>query len=375
MATPRPATTQHRVARGTVASLAPTATGDVRAHVDATGDGMWQPEPFHVRWGRRAITIPGVFLATALYLAALPILLLHAAISDAVHRRPLLLCRFHLTFWAIFLWHCIGVSTLAVWWVVGKGLRMPVDRWRHFHRALESWWGYKILGIASVTYRTRYVAEGLDQVTPGPVLVLSRHASTLDTVLPLRMLGRGPVGLILRIVKKRELLWDPCVDLMCHRLPRTLVRRGSGNPGEEIERLVRLTDGMDHDDAVVIFPEGTRFTPAKQAEILAKLAIKDPPAAARAARLKNLLPPRPAGTFALLDARPDMDVVFMAHTGLEDANRLDDLVGGSLLDATVKARFWRVPRAEVPDEPEARLAWLQSWWERVDGWVEDNRAR
>jgi 1-acyl-sn-glycerol-3-phosphate acyltransferase len=359
-----------RMARGTTRVEIPL----VADPLGRDGDGMWQRESCAVRWGRRAITIPGLFLITALYAALLPLLLVYSAAADAVHRRPLLLCRFHLVMWSILFMHCVGLAALAPWWLIGRALRLRRDDWRHFHRALESWWAAKTLGIACLFYGTRYVAEDAHVIAPGPVVLLSRHASTLDTILPLRMLGRGPLRMILRIVQKRELLWDPCVDVMAHRLPRTFVRRGSGQVGNEIERLERLCEGMGSHDVVLIFPEGTRFTPAKQAEVLAKLAVKAPDAAVLAARLKNVLPPRPLGTLALLEARTDMDVVFCAHTGLEDANRIDDLVNGSLLGKTVRVKFWRVPRSDVPYGREERTAWLHAWWERVDQWIEANRV-
>jgi 1-acyl-sn-glycerol-3-phosphate acyltransferase len=131
---------------------------------------------------------------------------------------------------------------------------------------------------------------------------------------------------------------------------------------------------MGPHDVVVIFPEGTRFTPEKQTEVMAKLAVRMPETAAWAARLRHVLPPRPVGTLSLLEARPDIDVVFCAHTGLEESNRLEDLINGSLLGRTVKAKFWRVPRAEVPLARDERVAWLHAWWERVDRWIDENRA-
>jgi hypothetical protein len=85
--------------------------------------------------------------------------------------------------------------------------------------------------------------------------------------------------------------------------------------------------------------------------VLARLAIKTPEAAARASRLKHVLPPRPLGTLSLLEARPDMDVVFCAHTGLEETNRLvwgpdffgciAFLVSSHIAWMHLNGRFWR----------------------------------
>jgi 1-acyl-sn-glycerol-3-phosphate acyltransferase len=336
---------------------------------------MWQLEPWHVRWGRRAVTIPGLFVVSALFLALLPLLLLHAVVWDRWRGRPLVLARFHLTMTTAIVGHLIGFGGLMLWSIVGAVLRLRGDRWHHLHRALEGWWSNLMLETAARCWGARFEVEGAELIAPGPVMVLSRHVSTLDTILPLKVAARKPLGMIMRLVMKRELIWDPCIDIVTHRLPRTFVQRGSTQIADELGRLVHLCDGMDGDDAIVIFPEGTRGSPTKRASILRKLEERDPAAAAVARRLRHLLPIRPMGTLAMLDARADLDVVFMAHTGLEGANRLEDLIAGSLLDQTIRVKFWRASRADVPTEREARIAWLNAWWERVDAWVDAHGDR
>lgn len=335
---------------------------------------MWRGEGAGERWRRRAISIPGLFLATALLTALLPLLLVSGAVIDLVRRRPMLLGRFYMTIWSCFALHCLGVVALGLWWVIGVTARMDQRRWRRFHQALEAWWSDKLIGIARVFYGLEVEVEGDEVVRPGPVLILMRHASIVDTMLPGALLSGPRHRMGVRIVKKRELLWDPCVDVVSSRLPRAFVRRGSGAVERELEVLGQLTAGMGQGDAVIIFPEGTRFTEAKQAEVIARLRQKHPEAAARAQRLRHVLPVRPAGTMALLERRPDLDVVFCAHTGLEGASRLEDFLAGTLLHRTWKIKFWRVPRAEVPQDREARQAWLDAWWKRVDDWIHDHRA-
>jgi 1-acyl-sn-glycerol-3-phosphate acyltransferase len=337
------------------------------------GDGMWRGESLARRWSRRAITIPGLYLATALFAVLLPLLLAHALVSDLVRRRSFMLCRFHLTLFAIFVWHCVGVVSVAVWWGYGRLVRMDERGWRTWHGGLESWWSHKLIGIARLLYGVKVEVEGAELVRPGPALLLLRHTSIVDTMLPMGYLGGPRAGVLMRTVKKRELLWDPCVDLISSRVPRTFVRRQSGAIDRELEALAALTDGMDDDDVVAMFPEGTRFTASKQAEVLAKLRDRDPAAALRAGALRHLLPVRPAGTMALLDRRGDLDVVFCAHTGLEGASKLEDFMSGALLGRVWKIKLWRVLRSEVPTDPEARLAWLEDQWRRVDAWIDANR--
>jgi 1-acyl-sn-glycerol-3-phosphate acyltransferase len=335
---------------------------------------MWRGESALDRWRRRALSVPGLVLFTAIHTALLPLLLLHGAFADLLRRRPLLLCRFHLTIWSCLAWHCVGVALLGIWWLIGKALRMDQRRWRAWHVLLEGFWADRMIGIARVFYGLRLEVEGAELARPGPVLILMRHASVVDTMLPSALLGRRPHRMLMRIIKKRELLWDPCVDLVSHRVPRTFVRRGRGSTDKELEAIRTLTHGMAADDGLVIFPEGTRFSDKKRAEVLGKLEARDPAAAERAEALRHVLPIRSAGTLAVLEERPDVDVVFCAHTGLEGASRLEDFVAGALLRRTWRIQFWRVPRAEVPVEREARIAWLEAWWRQIDEWIHNHRS-
>jgi 1-acyl-sn-glycerol-3-phosphate acyltransferase len=337
------------------------------------GDGMWRGESWGARWRRRAISVPAIYLATLIYTALLPVLLAHALASDLVRRRPLMLCRFHLTLWSVLFWHSLGIITLGVWWLFGKGMRMDERRWRTWHAGLEGWWARKVVGIARLFYGLEVEVEDVEVIRPGPVLLLLRHASIIDTMLPPGYLGGPEVGVLMRIVKKRELLWDPCVDFISSRVPGAFVRRKSGAVDRELEVMCALTDGMDDDDVVAMFPEGTRYTAEKQTEVLEKLKARDPAAAERAATLRHVLPVRPVGTMALLERRADLDVVFCAHTGLEGASKLEDFLSGSLLGRVWKVKLWRVPRSQVPVDPDARLAWLEAEWRKVDEWIDRNR--
>ena len=69
-------------------------------------------------------------------------------------------------------------------------------------------------------------------VEPGPVIVMIRHASILDNLLP-SVFVAWPHKVRLRYLLKRELLSDPGLDIGGKRLPNYFVRRGTG---AEIER-------------------------------------------------------------------------------------------------------------------------------------------
>jgi hypothetical protein len=40
----------------------------------------------------------------------------------------------------------------------------------------------------------------------------------------------------------------------------------------------------------------------------------------------------------------------------------------------IRARWWRVPAAEVPRDRETLGPWLYDWWERIDAWIAEHRA-
>src|SRR5262249_15701126 len=104
---------------------------------------------------------------------------------------------------------------------------------------------------------------------PPPLLIFIRHASTADTLLPVILLASR--GYRLRYVLKRELLLDPCLDIVGNRLANHFVARGGKDTEEDLRGIAALGADLGERDAVVIYPEGTRFTPGKRARILARL--------------------------------------------------------------------------------------------------------
>ena len=43
------------------------------------------------------------------------------------------------------------------------------------------------------------------------------------------------------------------------------------------------------------------------------------------------------------------------------------------MEQVIRARWWRVPAAEVPRERDEVVRWLYDWWERIDAWIAENR--
>ncbi|MGH2690668.1 MAG: hypothetical protein ACRDKW_17940, partial [Actinomycetota bacterium] len=124
-------------------------------------------------------------------------------------------------------------------------------------------------------------------------------------------------------------------------------------------------------DAFVLFPEGKDFTPRLRERAIASLRRRGHEEEAQQAEaMERVLPPRSTGVMAAVRAAPQADVVFVAHTVLEDVGSLRDLRRRGPLDRPILSRYWRIPAAEVPREEEDLVRWLYGWWAHIDGWID-----
>lgn len=312
------------------------------------------------RWRRRAISITGVLLASwALLAAALPLLLV-SLLLELVRPRKLAATRTLLMFGAYL--GCELLGLLGAGWIA---LTTSGEALVEASYTLQRRWNSALCGALSALFGLTWDVQGLDACRPGPTLLLVRHASTADTILPVALLSAG-LGLKLRYVLKSELLWDPCIDVIGQRVPNVFVRRGDAG---EVDRVRALARGLGADETLVLYPEGTRFSASRQAARLGELQSQPEDIQALARALQVTLAPKPGGVLGILDANPSLDVVFCAHTGLEGARTLADLTRGELVDKVVKVRFERVPAAEIPTDPAARYRWLLTRWGALDAWI------
>lgn len=327
--------------------------------------------------GRRLLTIPAIVLATALMTVSAPLWLLLAWIASLLVPSARSAPRV-LAFITCFLWcETLGVAASFLIWLRHGRRRSAADeaRWIKANHALQAWWCSSLKRTAAWLFRLRFEVEGLDQLDGDGVIMLPRHCSIGDTIIPI-VFYNIEQGRRLRFVLKRELLFDPCLDIVGNRLPNYFADRSSQNTEREVQNVRALLDGLSPEEGVLIYPEGTRFTAGKRTQILEGFERRGETVAfERALRWPHLLPPRPAGTLALLDANPGRDLVFCAHTGFEGSADFARLFNGSWLDTTVRIRFWRVPYAEVPTDAEARRAFLYSSWDRMNREVAELIAR
>ncbi|WP_400998457.1 1-acyl-sn-glycerol-3-phosphate acyltransferase [Agromyces sp. GXQ0307] len=339
------------------------------------------------KWVRRGILAPLVIGLALIVVALLPAWLAVALIVS-IFVEPRLRTPRLLVMVAVYLvWDAAAIVVLFVLWVAsGFGWRIHSPGFQRAHyrfvaRMLEFlfWNAHWVLRL-DIDVR---VPEGFHD-DDEPRVIASRHAGPGDSFIlihaVLNWFDRSP-----RIVLKDTMQWDPAVDVVLNRLPNRFIAPppAAGTAGTRgrrehlpapavplTERISELASDMGERDALVIFPEGGNFTPERRARAIARLRAAGLEAAAeRAAHLMNVMAPRPAGLFAALDSAPHADVFLVAHTGLDRIRTIGDVWRELPTDKSITMQVWNVPRADIPEDHDARTDWLMSEWERIDDWI------
>lgn len=335
--------------------------------------------PLPPRWVRRVLLDPllwglGVWLLGFLIPA---ILLLVGLLSFALpgKLRLLRLFGFGLVYLTV---QIIGLSIAFVLWVAsgfGWAIRRPALVTAHYWLlsvALSTlfWFGSRYFHLTVRTDGTPLPGDDGDPATTEfPLLVLSRHAGPGDSFLLVHELltwtARRP-----RIVLKHTLQWDPFIDVVLNRLPMRFVDPTSDAQTANLEAISALAGTMEARDAILIFPEGGNVTPRRRARAIQRLRQAGRHSAAeRAERIVHLMPPRPGGVHAALAANSGLQVVVVAHTGLDQLNSVADVWREIPQDKTLLLRWHAVESDSVPHDLAGLADWLLTEWEQMDAWV------
>lgn len=341
------------------------SVGLPKVHDPAPGVSTPPQEGMASRWARRALSLSVLLLAWAVLVLAMPLWALLAGAMDGLSGRRAARLRFLLVLMIYLSCELVGViGSLLLWLVTGLGsARGTLVRGSY---ALQRWWVRTIFDLSGKVLGVRLKVEGLEHARGGPQLVLLRHASLVDTLLPARLLT-DQLGTQLRYVLKRDLLWDPCLDIVGQRLPNAFVRRGGMDTEGDLQAVRALTQDIGAQEGLALFPEGTRYSAALRERVLAKLrAADDARDFERAQSLQHVLPPKPGGVLTVLEAAPHLDVVFCAHRGFAQVRSFADIAQGGLVGQEVYVEFWRCAAKSIPKGTEERKAWLHAQWQRVD---------
>ena len=325
---------------------------------------------------RRPAAVIGLVMSAIVIPVVAPIALVVAGIIELVRRdsrfrrvRAVLLIS------GLVLVDFAGMVITATVWLfspVGMGVNRPKIQERY--GTVMTWWTNRLLAVIS---RTAPLPLDLSQLDPellaGNAIVIGRHRSLLDAILPSVILGNQ--GRMVRYTLKDDLQYNINIDLVGQRMGHVFVNRSPKDLERQLEPIRELGRTIDEDSVGVIFPEGTFFNEKRKARAVAALRRRDPRHADIAETMQYLLPPRPAGTLALLEGAPDADIVVLGHVGFEKLGTLRSIFENLGANHSIVAKAWRFARADVPNEPSAQIDWLFDRWKELDVWVARNQPQ
>ncbi|MAK61317.1 MAG: 1-acyl-sn-glycerol-3-phosphate acyltransferase [Ponticaulis sp.] len=150
--------------------------------------------------------------------------------------------------WLFVLWLYGSMVVMGLVWL--PALLLPrrvtilgIRIWAHLAR-----WGMRVICGATTEIR------GKDHLTSEPVLVASKHQSTIDTLMPFIYL-KDPC-----IILKKELLWYPFFGWYALKAEMIAIdRAGSTKALKAMNAQAKKAASQGR--SILIFPEGTRIEP------------------------------------------------------------------------------------------------------------------
>lgn len=326
---------------------------------------------------RRAL-LPAQLLVLVTLLALFTAATLVTAVAAPFgwRRRPLRISAFGVAY-------CL-VEMAAIGWAGVQWLRRPrlgrlrlgsEESWLDANQALLVWALARILGAARRCLGFVVRVEPPDPPSLGSTqatLVLARHAGPGDSVALAHLLMTSYDRRV-RIVMKEVLQIDPALDLLLNRLDSCFLPSARTSDEDRARQVGRTAQSLRPGEALLLFPEGANWTPERRWRVVRHLRRRREPSAARAAVLMaNVLPPRFGGVLACLDARPDLEVVVLAHAGLDRIASIRQAFEALPFSSTMTVRMW--PAARPPGTEEGRRSWLTAEWAVIDEWIDRYHA-
>ncbi len=314
---------------------------------------------------RRFVSISCIFLLAALLLALMPLWLPVLGVVGLLFTKAHASLRC-LSFILLFLLcEVAGIFASGWLWLQHIALGTTQQHYLSANSALQFWWADTLRRSAEKLFCLNFIIEGEEALQGPAAILLPRHTSIGDTVLPVSFYAKTR-QLRVSYVLKRELLLDPCLDIVGNRLANVFLNRVAEDMGPELAELENLAASATDQDSLVIYMEGTRFSDAKRQRVLKLLTDKgDTEALQRAEAWPDLLPIRPAGALALMKGAPSKDLLFLAHSGFEGAANFANLFNGSWMNTDVHLRFWRIKAEDIPPDEQQRRALLFNQWDAM----------
>lgn len=328
------------------------------------------------RLARRLIIAPITTLLALLGGLLSPLLVGAAGLRDALTNRPKLpTVRLTILLIGALIIETIGMLVSAATWLLTGFGYLGTARWRwHMHRSYMGWYTRSMLALITRVIGTSVQWRDSADLSAGPVVLIARHTSFFDALIPATLLCRRNQLLAHHIVT-HGLKYAPCIDIVGHRFPNRFIKRTPGEGSSELAHIEAVGSCLDHQSAAIIFPEGTFRSPDRFERAVRRIRRRQPALAQRAETLAHVLPPRANGTHALLKGAPDADVVICVNTGFESFSTIKEIVEQPFSDQPIIVETWRIDRSEVPTDPDEFALWLFEQYVLIDTWVENTKQK
>lgn len=305
---------------------------------------------------RRSVTVPSYVVGWLAMTTLSPLWILIGGLAGVARRRSFVVLRLLAFLWYYLTTALLVLSAYAVCRVILGDSEERVLR-------LSTRYGNALFrGCARLlSLRVEIEGDGVDLC--GPLIVLVRHTSIVDAAIPAMVFAAS--GTQLRYVLRRELVLDPWIDVATSSGTHCLVNR-SGSPVATARKIAALGKSIG-EHAIVLYPEGTRFSAAKRVAAIEALRETRAELADLAESMVNVLPPKPVGVLQLLSVSA-ADCLVVSHRGLDGFSGPRDFLGGHVVGKRIHVGLHRVRTACVA--PEDRTLWLFRLWHDVDQYAE-----
>ncbi|MDC0214764.1 hypothetical protein OAL14_08105, partial [Gammaproteobacteria bacterium] len=168
---------------------------------------------------RRALSISIIFLLAVSLIVLSPILLPIGLLMSVITRYSSLINALLFLYGYVF-FEMIGVIALVLSWLRDRGTENFLEN----TRKIQTWWSSGLLNLGRRIYKLNFQVTGSQQIEGPSAILMPRHTSIGDTVLPIIFFAhKRNEGL--RYILKKELLILPCLDIAGNRLPNLFVDR------------------------------------------------------------------------------------------------------------------------------------------------------
>ncbi len=217
-----------------------------------------------------------------------------------------------------------------------------------YHTAVRvnDWWFRSVLG-----YRWQHASPALNP--QHTYIVIANHQSWADSFLIQSAIAtRGP---IVKMLVKQQLMWVPPLSLIFWAYDFPRLKRRSAHPADEPQRrqmdVQRIRVACERlkraPGAMLVYPEGTRFSAEKHARLASPYA--------------HLLPPRAGGFEILVEALQDVaDSVLDITIRYPQSSSFWHFLSGSLDEPTLAMDA--VPLSGIASPAD----WLMARWTEKD---------